>query len=134
MTRNLFLGIMLGATCLTTMATSAQPVTLGALKSSVVAPSTALPDPLDPSIGPPALAYQSSLSGYRRMTDEVPTDWLQVNEAVAKIGGWRTYARESQGSAAPAMDPTLVSPSQSRPPNASHVNPSTNRLGLDVRP
>ena len=132
MTRNLFVGIMLGVTCLTNAATSAQPVAMAALESSVAVSATALPDPLDPSIGLPAQAYKSSLSSYRRMTDEVPTDWVQMNESVAKIGGWRTYARESQGSAVPAHDPSLLSPTQIQPPSASQ--PPTESHGLAARP
>lgn len=66
----------------------------------------ARPDPLDPKVGVPALRYESSLAQYRRMGDERAISWRDANDTVARIGGWRVYAREaSQPEAAPAVRP-----------------------------
>ncbi len=54
------------------------------------------PDPLDPNASVPALSYESSFSRYRRLGDEKPVSWREANDTVARIGGWRVYAREAQ--------------------------------------
>lgn len=56
----------------------------------------AKPDPLDSNASVPALAYESSLSRFRRPGDEKPVSWREANDSVARIGGWRVYAREAQ--------------------------------------
>lgn len=56
----------------------------------------ARPDPLDPRAGVPALSYESSFSQYRRLGDDKPISWREANDTVARIGGWRVYAREAQ--------------------------------------
>ena len=53
-------------------------------------------DPLDPKARVPALTYESSFSQYRRLGDEKPVSWREANDTVARIGGWRVYAREAQ--------------------------------------
>jgi hypothetical protein len=59
-------------------------------------PTVARPDPLDPQATVPALRYESAIAPYRRAGDEKPLSWRDANEAVARIGGWRVYAREAQ--------------------------------------
>ena len=60
-------------------------------------------DPLDAKASVPALHYRSSLSRYRSFSDDKPLSWREANDAVGRIGGWRTYAREArQPEAAPA--------------------------------
>lgn len=54
------------------------------------------PDPLDPKAGVPTLTYESSFSQYRRLGEPKPIPWREANDAVARIGGWRAYAREAQ--------------------------------------
>lgn len=54
------------------------------------------PDPADPAVGVPAATYRSAFDGYRKMGDEPVADWRASNDAVAKAGGWRAYAREAQ--------------------------------------
>jgi hypothetical protein len=56
----------------------------------------ARPDPLDPKASVPALSYNSSFARYRAFADDKPLSWREANEAVARIGGWRVYAREAQ--------------------------------------
>ena len=53
-------------------------------------------DPLDPKAQVPVLRYESSLAPVRRTSDDKPVSWRDANEAVARIGGWRVYAREAQ--------------------------------------
>ena len=53
--------------------------------------------------GPPA--YRSALEGYQAYTDEKMLDWAQANNTVARIGGWRAYAKEASQSQAPADSP-----------------------------
>lgn len=54
------------------------------------------PDPLDAKAPVPALRYESALASFRRWTDNKPVSWREANDTVARIGGWRTYAREAQ--------------------------------------
>ncbi len=69
------------------------------------------PDPLDPKASVPALTYESSFSRYRRLGDEKPVSWREANDTVARIGGWRVYAREAQQpDPAPAAKPAEPTP------------------------
>jgi len=56
----------------------------------------ARPDPLDAKASVPALTFSSPLSRFRGLDDDKPVDWRKANDAVARIGGWRVYAREAQ--------------------------------------
>ena len=38
----------------------------------------------------------SAFSGYRAYNDEGVSNWKAANESVARIGGWREYARQAQ--------------------------------------
>lgn len=58
--------------------------------------TTTRPDPLDPKARVPATRYESSLAQFRRSSDDKPVAWRDANDAVARIGGWRVYAREAQ--------------------------------------
>ena len=42
-----------------------------------------------------SLTYRSALEGYQRYTDEKTVNWKEANDAVARIGGWREYARQA---------------------------------------
>ena len=100
---------LVAASLIGTLTAQAQP----ALKA-------ARPDPLDPKVSVPALSYESSFSQYRRLGDEKPVAWRDANDTVARIGGWRVYAREAQqpdpapaakpGDAAPATKPVDAAP------------------------
>ncbi len=41
------------------------------------------------------LNYQSVFSQYQGFQDQAVSSWLQNNETVATIGGWRVYAKEA---------------------------------------
>jgi hypothetical protein len=63
----------------------------------------------------PSSVYRSAWSGYRPFADEKVISWKDANDEVGRIGGWRTYLRESQGSTqAPAKtdakEPASVEP------------------------
>ncbi len=44
----------------------------------------------------PSSVYRSAWSGYRPFADEKAISWKDANDEVRRIGGWRTYLRESQ--------------------------------------
>jgi len=80
------------------------------------AATAARPDPLDPTASVAALGYESSFARYRRLDDEKPASWRDANDTVTRIGGWRAYAREAQGSdPAPAPAPAPASASAKNP-------------------
>ena len=56
------------------------------------------PDPLDPKVQVPSVRYESSFAQFRRIGDDKPVAWREANDAVARIGGWRVYAREASQS------------------------------------
>lgn len=59
-------------------------------------PALTRADPLDPQAQVPALRYESAFAQFRRIGDDKPVAWRDANDAVARIGGWRVYAREAQ--------------------------------------
>ena len=63
--------------------------------SSTAAPATRS-DPLHANASVPRLTYSSPFSRYRGLGDDKPMSWREANDAVARIGGWRVYAREAQ--------------------------------------
>jgi hypothetical protein len=69
---------------------------LVAAQAQAQSPSTPRPDPLDPKAQVPSVRYESVFAQFRRIGDDKPVAWREANEAVARIGGWRTYAREAQ--------------------------------------
>ena len=79
------------ALCTSAIAAQAQ----GASSPSAASPA-ARPDPLDARADVPALSYRSSFSRYRSLSDDKPLSWREANDAVARIGGWRVYAREAR--------------------------------------
>lgn len=83
------------------------------------APTAPRPDPLDPKAKVPALRYDSVTAQYRRLSDEKAVPWRDANDAVARIGGWRAYAREAQQAdetpAAPATKPPTDMPADATP-------------------
>lgn len=91
--------------------------------------TTTRPDPLDPKARVPAARYESSLGQVRRIGDDKPLTWRDANEAVARIGGWRVYAREAQQpdpapsttpAAAPAQAPASAPADTAKPAPAGH--------------
>ncbi|WP_088286001.1 hypothetical protein [Ideonella sp. A 288] len=60
------------------------------------APAGRRPDPLDAAAGVPATTHQSAFARHRRPADDKAMPWREANDTVARIGGWRAYAREAQ--------------------------------------
>jgi hypothetical protein len=97
------------ALCAAAVAAQAQSATPA---NAARAASAARPDPLDAKANVPALAYESSFTRYRRSSDDKAVSWRDANDAVARIGGWRAYAREAQepASAPPAASTSMAVP------------------------
>jgi hypothetical protein len=76
------------------------------LAASLGAPAAAAPpagpDPTDARSPVPPLQHQSAFSTYRRSTDTPVGAWRALNDATARAGGWRAYAREAGAEGAPA--------------------------------
>lgn len=74
-----------------------RPLLCGALFAALSAAAAPPPaDPADPRAPVPELRPKSALAGYRRLADEPPLPWREANDRVTRIGGWRSYLRESQ--------------------------------------
>ena len=69
---------------------------LVATQAQAQSSSTPRPDPLDPKAQVPSVRYESAFAQFRRIGDDKPVAWREANDAVARIGGWRVYAREAQ--------------------------------------
>jgi hypothetical protein len=80
-------------------------------------------DPLDPGASVPTVAYESAFSRYRRTADDKAIPWREANDTAARIGGWRTYAREAQ-----QPDPARRRPPHARP--TRHRRPCPCRKGM----
>jgi hypothetical protein len=91
------------------------PVALCAMVASAAgqpsAPAGRLPDPTDARAAVPPARYESSLTRQPPRGDEGSVAWREANDAAARIGGWRAYARMAQPPAAAASAASLpVSP------------------------
>lgn len=74
------------ALCAAACAATAQPLPSIAAK----------PHPWDASASVPAATYQSAFERYRRGTPGNAVPWRDASDTVARIGGWRAYARDAQ--------------------------------------
>jgi hypothetical protein len=75
-------------------------------------------DPSDPGARVPPLRHDSVLAPRRGVASAVsPVPWRDANEQVNRIGGWRSYLRESAPStpSTPAPPPTPASPAAPAP-------------------
>jgi hypothetical protein len=70
------------------------------------------------------LRFESTLSRYKPMTDQKLGSWREANDTVTRIGGWRTYLKESQApdtaapaTTAPSTTARPVAPSAPAAPN-----------------
>ena len=80
-------------------------------------PSRQRSDPSDANAAVPTANYQSAFGQYERRNADPPISWKSANDEVAKIGGWRAYAKEA-GRANSANDKAAA------PPTASDANAS----------
>lgn len=69
------------------------------------------------------LADQSTFDAYQPFTEQAVAPWREMNDGVARIGGWREYAKEAQ--AAPANRPAPAAssgiPSAEPAPRSPHA-------------
>ena len=71
-------------------------VCIVALSAAAAQPTPpARPDPLDPAAEVPRTVYRSPLPAGRPRVDRPVGGWREANDTVARIGGWRAYAREA---------------------------------------
>ena len=102
---------------------------LAALSAQAQAPARSpRPDPLDPQASVPALRWQSSLQPAGAAAADKPLPWREANDAAARIGGWRAYAREAQQpepvvKPAAASAPALMSAPAPAAPQAPAMPP-----------
>lgn len=75
----------------------------------------ARPDPLDPAAAVPAVVVVPTIRRDTRAPADKPVSWREANDTVARIGGWRVYARESR-----PPDTAPAAPSQ---PHSGHRSP-----------
>ena len=81
------LGVMLAS------ASHAQPgPTAPAAASQASFPAPAIPAAASEKSG----AGPSAFDSYKPYTDEPPGNWKAANDNVARIGGWREYAKQAQ--------------------------------------
>lgn len=78
------------------------------LATTAWAQSTATLPPSAPNTGTP-----SAFAGYKALTDEPVENWKTANDKVAKIGGWREYAKQAQQ---PADQPASVATGKAADP------------------
>ena len=50
--------------------------------------------PAKPGVSP--VPYKSAFEGYQAYSDDKMTHWKAANDEVARIGGWREYAKQAQ--------------------------------------
>ena len=82
------------------------------------------PDPLDPQASVPALVYRPSLVPIQPSADGKPVSWREANDNVARIGGWRVYARQAQQpDPGPAASPPPPLPAPAQQGHAGHKTP-----------
>lgn len=80
---------------------------------------TARPSPLDPKAEVPVVTYRSALQGYRPYADTEPGSWIETNDRVGRIGGWRVYAKEASEPQAPGVGASAP-PEPGKPAPAAH--------------
>ncbi len=103
--------LLLGAILSVSQAARAQP-------GGAPAPSPVSGEPARAEAGAPRLTYRSPFEGYRPHRDITPGPWRAMNDEVARIGGWKAYAREAhEASATPGTKaPAPVAPTASPGP------------------
>lgn len=64
----------------------------GIAAAQTPAPASPVPDAAPAS----TLIYRSAFEDYKPYTDDKMTSWKAANDDVARIGGWREYAKQAQ--------------------------------------
>lgn len=88
------------------------------LSNAFAASDTASPSTIASTTSPTlSINYKSPFADYRALGEDKRIPWKAANDEVAKIGGWRVYAREaaeSGSAAAPLLAPV---PATAPPPD-----------------
>ncbi|MBC7709446.1 MAG: hypothetical protein H7203_05265 [Rhizobacter sp.] len=115
-------GALLAVTLLFTAYASHAQVVHGHSPASPLAANAVAGSMATPTDAP--LAFESTLSRYKSMTDQKLGSWREANDTVMKVGGWRSYLKESQAPDAtttPAQTPPLTPAIPAAPnPHAGH--------------
>lgn len=90
----------------------------GASAHAQSAPTPTKPDPLNPGAAVPAASHATALARYRSAGDVKVGSWREANDMVARIGGWRVYAREAAQPEA-AQPEAVPAPAASQPTSGS---------------
>ena len=107
------------ATLRTALALAAALAAAGAVAQGVAAPAAR--DPADPRAEAPPLVHRSPFATYRVFAGDSPGSWRGVNDEVARIGGWKAYAREAyeaSKAAQPAPGEAARSPAAAQDPGS----------------
>ena len=83
--------------------TKAQPVVGSESSQNTVTPEVTV------------VQYRSAFSDYVPYSEQEIVSWRQANDLVGEIGGWRTYAKESQVKDSHTVEPQLNPASPSSP-------------------
>lgn len=75
-------------------------------------------NPADPREPTAPATYQSPFAGYRPFATGTVGPWKDMNDEVARIGGWKAYAREVYEASKPAA-PADGAPKPSPAPQGS---------------
>ena len=54
------------------------------------------PDLAASAVGATPAPFKSAFEGYQTYSDDKMTNWRAANDEVARIGGWREYAKQAQ--------------------------------------
>ena len=79
----------------------------------------AAPDPGNAESATQTAQYNSPLKDYRPLGDDKRAPWKAANDEVAKIGGWRVYAREAATASSPASASAIKPLAPSAAPSVS---------------
>lgn len=77
------------------------------------------PDPLDARAPVPPALHGSPLTRYRAAGEVALGSWKEANDTVARVGGWRAYAREAQAPS-PAASAPIPAPPAPSPGHGKH--------------
>jgi hypothetical protein len=81
-------------------------------------------DPLDAAQPVPAIQHRSAIATHRRHAEQALVPWREANDTVARIGGWRTYAREVSPGDVPSNAPGTPQAAPGHGPHPGAVRPA----------
>ena len=73
---------------------SSAPLLVGHASAQTNRP--ALPDSTASAVAASPTPLKSAFEGYQTYSDDKMTNWRVANDEVARIGGWREYAKQTQ--------------------------------------